>query len=156
METRDEVTRYARVWQDAMAMAHRAGVRDRALREDVAQEATVRAWRAGRDERWWLRAVVRHCAIDARRAQARMEYGVELDARAGADASAMSEARLDARRAVRAMLRRAGRLTPSLRAVWDAVVRDGRAIDEVARALGVSRAVVDTRLRRMRLRLRGE
>lgn len=156
METRDDSARYARVWQEAMAMARRAGVRDRALREDVAQEAMVRAWRSGREERWWLRAVVRHCAIDARRAQARVQYGVELDAREGPCATAMSEARADARRAVRAVVARAARLTPSLREVWDAVVREGRAIDEVARALGVSRAVVDTRLRRMRMRLRGE
>lgn len=156
METRDDNARYARVWQEAMAMARSAGVRDRALREDVAQEATVRAWRAGRDERWWLRAVVRHCAVDARRAQARVQYGVELDAHEGSYGAAMCEARADARRDLRALLSRAGRLTPSLRAVWDAVIREGRAIDEVSRSLGVSRAVVDTRLRRVRMRLRGE
>lgn len=137
-----------------MAMARRAGVRDRALREDVAQEVTVRAWQCGRAERWWLRAVVRHCVLDARRAAARVQYGVELDACEGSYAAAMSEARADARREARALVKRAERLTPPLRAVFDAVVRDGRAIDEVARALGVSRAVVDTRLRRMRMRLR--
>ena len=49
--------------------------------------------------------------------------------------------------------RASGAAAKSLETVFDAVVCEGRAIDEVSRALAVSRAVVDTRLRRMRTRL---
>ena len=73
-------SRYARVWREAMAMATRTGVRDRATREDLAQEVTVRAWRSGRDERPWLLAVMRHCAADHHRAASRCVSGVDLDA----------------------------------------------------------------------------
>ena len=142
---------YARAWREALALARRWGVRDR---EDVAQEALLRAWRSGRAEPGWLRAVVRNCAVDARSAEARVCLTADADARAGCPARALCESRLDARRELRAVLAGAARLPPSLRAVFDAVVREGRAIEEVARSLGVSRAVVDTRLRRMRARLR--
>ncbi len=59
---------------------------------------------------------------------------------------------MDARRGVVTVMARA---EPSLREVFDAVVCEGRAIEDVARALRVTRAVVDTRLRRMRMRLAG-
>lgn len=146
---------YARAWREAVATARGAGLRDRWSREDVAQETLMRAWRTGRTERWWLRAVSRNCAIDARRSQRRMCFD-EMDAREGSYATAMSEARLDARREVRAVLDRARALTPALREVYERVLRDGESIDEVARALGVSRAVIDTRLKRMREQLRGD
>ncbi|MFO0630427.1 MAG: sigma-70 family RNA polymerase sigma factor [Polyangiales bacterium] len=153
MRSRVDETRYARVWREAMAMATRSGVRDRAAREDLAQEVTVRAWRSGRDERPWLLTVMRHCAADHHRAAARCVALADLDAPAR-DASA--ESRLEARRALEAVLARAEALSPSLRAVFDAVVCEGRDIGDVARALGVSRAVIDTRLLRMKRRLRAE
>lgn len=145
-------SRYARVWREAMAMATRTGVRDRAAREDLAQEVTVRAWRSGRDERPWLLAVMRHCAADHHRATSRCVSGVDLDA---PSREVCGEPRLEAKRALEAVLRRAESLSPPLRAVFDAVVCEGRDINEVARALGVTRAVIDTRLLRMKRRLRG-
>jgi RNA polymerase sigma factor (sigma-70 family) len=145
-------SRYARVWREAMAMATRTGVRDRATREDLAQEVTVRAWRSGRDERPWLLAVMRHCAADHHRAASRCVSGVDLDA---PSREVTGEHRIEAKRALEAVLTRAASLSPPLRAVFDAVVCEGRDINEVARALGVTRAVIDTRLLRMKRRLRG-
>lgn len=116
----------------------------------------MRAWRAGRTERWWLRTVLRNCVIDDRRVQARLRHGADLDAREGSYAVAMSEARVDARREVREVLRRAEALARALREVYERVLVEGATIDEAARALGVSRAVIDTRLKRMRRLLRGE
>ena len=78
--------------------------------------------------------------------------GVDLDA---PSREVAGELRIEARRALEAVLTRAESLSPPLRAVFDAVVCEGRDIHEVARALGVSRAVIDTRLLRMKRRLRG-
>jgi DNA-directed RNA polymerase specialized sigma24 family protein len=95
---------------------------------------------------------MRHCAADHHRAASRCVSGVDLDA---PSREVTGEPRIEARRALEAVLTRAASLSPPLRAVFDAVVCEGRDINEVARALGVSRAVIDTRLLRMKRRLRG-
>jgi DNA-directed RNA polymerase specialized sigma24 family protein len=150
------------VRRQALEMAAGSGLRDRALREDVAQEVTLRAWRNGivrreaRVRSAWVRTTVRRCVIDALRGAGRERcVGDELDGRHAAGEMALSEERIDARREVASMMSRAGSLPRSLRAVYAAVVCEGQAIEEAARALGVTRAVVDTRLRRMRKRLAG-
>ena len=146
--------------RQAMAAAMRAGLRDRSLCDEVAQEVMGRAWRHGvlsmspSARGGWVHTTARRYAIDLlRRARRTARDEGALDALASEGGAAMSEERLDARREVDAVSARACALPPSLRAVFDAVVCEGRAIDEVSRALAVSRAVVDTRLRRMRTRL---
>jgi RNA polymerase sigma factor (sigma-70 family) len=148
--------------RQAMATTMRAGVGDEALCDEVAQEVMVRAWRCGvlsmspRVRGAWVRTTARRCAIDMVRA-ARREVLDEsaIDGTGSVGAHAMTEERVDARRRVATVAARAGAMPPSLRAVFDAVVCEGRAIEDVARSLGVTRAVVDTRLRRMRVRLAG-
>lgn len=145
------------VRQQAMVTARRAGIVDASQCDDVAQEVMLRAWRHDVLSREagvrgaWVRTTARRCAADVMRASRRAGEGARgVEAHAEEGASTMSEARLDARRRVRRMLARAVAMPPSLRAVFEAVVCEGRAIDEVAGALALSRAAVDTRLRRMR------
>lgn len=139
----------------AMTVARRMGLRDAARCDEVAQEVMVRAWHHGvhalapRARGAWVRTTARRCALDALRAAVREGAGDGAGLAAHGDA-AMSEGRLDARRRLAAMLARAAAMPPSLRAVFVAVVCEGRSIDEVARALSISRAAIDTRLRRMR------
>ena len=148
--------------RQAWAVAWRMCDGDATLCDEVAQEVVVRAWRGGvlamspMARGAWVRTTARRCAIDAMRAGRREVFDeATIDEATEASAYAMSEARVDARRGVVRMMVRAETMPSSLREVFDAVVREGRAIDDVARALKVTRAVVDTRLRRMRMRLAG-
>lgn len=151
-----------RLRRQAWAATRRVCAGDATLCDEVAQEVVVRAWRSGvlamspMARGAWVRTTARRCAIDMMRAGCREVFDeAALDEAAGASAYAMSEARIDARRGVVRVMARAEGMPPSLREVFDAVVCEGRAIDDVARALRVTRAVVDTRLRRMRVRLAG-
>ncbi len=148
--------------RQAWATTRRGGVGDATLCDEVAQEVMVRAWRSGvlvmspMARGAWVRTTARRCAIDMMRAGRREVFDeVAIDEAAGASVYAMSEARMDARRGVVTVMARAEGMPSSLREVFDAVVCEGRAIEDVARALRVTRAVVDTRLRRMRMRLAG-
>lgn len=148
------------VRREAMTVARLAGLRDGALCDEVAQEVMVRWWRSGvidmeaRTRAAWVRTTTRRCVLDALRGSMRRAGdAVECDALPGDGAAGLTEARIGARQELAAIDARVRAMPPSLRVVFEAVVFEGRAIEDVARTLAVSRAAVDTRLRRMRMRL---
>lgn len=149
---------WAAVWRLARRLAARKGCFDAQRCDDIAQEVTTRAWQHGVDSMpearrmGWVRSVTKHHMADLLRAGRRRGETALLDGMA-APTVGYGEAWLDARRALRRVDAAARTLPPSERAVYGAVVCEGREIGEVARALGVNRAAVDTRLRRMRDRL---
>ena len=142
----------------ALGLAMRV-VRSAADAEDVAQEAFVRAWlalpafRGEAKFSTWLYAIVMRRALDrAESLQLRRGREAELDAASEvADARAADDER--ARLALR-MERVLGALSEPQRAVVTLYYYEGRAVAEVAMALGMPEGTVKTHLSRARGALR--
>lgn len=146
------------VWRLARQLAARKGCFDAQRCDDIAQEVTTRAWQHGVDalprakRTAWVKRTTRNHMADLLRAGRRRRESPLVDAGA-VPVVGYDEAWFDARNTLRRVDAAARTLPPSERAVYGAVVCEGRAIDAVAHEMGVSRAVIDTRLRRMRDRL---
>lgn len=148
--------RFYRAWFDAMyADAVRATGRDESFCLDVVQDAMLRIIRHLRpmatedDLRRWLRAVVRSCAYDRLRSEARRRRR-EAEAAARRDATAPGPAHPDDLR------RRLRWLEQQLQACDDASTRMlvmrhrfGWTLRQIAASLGLEPGAVDGRLRRL-------
>lgn len=153
MDPRETDRRYAHLRASASRFARRLGVRDASLRDDVAQEVALRAWSQRELSAAWMRTVTRRHVIDALRRGGSWCQSVDLDGREGGPGFAASDARFEARWELRAVCLAAQRLSPPLREVFELVCCEGRSIERAAVELGVTRAVVDKRLERLRRQL---
>ena len=131
---------------------------DRALSEDLAQDAFILAWRrlAELDEparfRPWLCGVARNLARNAkrkRRHEVAMNDSAEYEADAPSPADVMSD-----RQQEQAMWRALEQVPETYREPLVLFYREGQSAKEVAAALGISASAVDQRLSRGRKQLR--
>ncbi len=130
--------------------------------DDVAQEACLRVWTSFdqcRSEEGfgpWVRAVVRSvaCTHRTRHRRHRKHRPADLTAAThGATGRAPVDATVDHRRHLLRLQVGAQGLSPGLRVVYHRTLLGGEDIAATAKALGVQRAVVDQRVRRVRLAL---
>lgn len=127
--------------------------RDRAVAEEIVQEALLAVWReAGAFDRArgsassWLLTLVRNRAIDALRARRRRASLEDRCADEPADASATPEQHSSESERAAAVRVALSRLRPELRAALELAYYSGRSHSEIAAALDVPLGTIKTRI----------
>ena len=131
---------------------------DRALSEDVAQDAFLAAWR-GLDElrepgrfRAWVCGIARNLGLNAVRSKMRRRERADAKLPEPADACDLDEA-LDARESAELVWSSLEKIPPRYREALVLYYREGQSAQEVAEALGISVSAAEQRLSRGRKHL---
>jgi RNA polymerase sigma factor (sigma-70 family) len=149
---RDAFAQIIERYQRAVYAVAFSGTRDRALADDVTQDAFVIAWRRLAELRdterlaAWLCGIARNVARDARRRH-RRETPAEIDDAAGAPTPLDAITDAETERILAAAL---GEVPDVYREPLVLYYYEERSIDDVARSLGISTATTNKRLSRGR------